>query len=133
LVPEVRLEALNGPNPGSSALTPATVKVETLKGVEELEPELAPEPGAPPPGVKVPLMWTELRLRVPVAPATPFSLEMEATLESSIVVSPGAELRRSRLKGVDGAVPVGGRPPKWNPPPLPGVAALVTVMSVPTP
>jgi hypothetical protein len=112
------------------------VKVETLKGVEEVGSELALEPDPPPPKVKVPVMWTELRLRVPVAPATPFSFAMEETRESSIVVSPGAELSRSRLKallafGVE--LPEGGPPPKWKPPELWGVAALVTVMSVPTP
>lgn len=93
-------------------MTPATVKVETLNGVEDDALGLGEDPGAPPLKVKVPLMWIELRLRVPVAPATPFSLETAATLESSIVVSPGAELSRSLLKVLDGAVPEGGPPPK---------------------
>ena len=68
-----------------------------------------------------------------MAPATPFSFEMEETRESSMVVSPGFELSRSRLKAFEAELPVGGAPPKWKPLELLGVAVLVTVMSVPTP
>jgi len=110
-------------------LTPATVKLETLKGCVELDPEV--DPGGPPP--KVPVTWIEFRSRVPVAAATALRLETAVTLVALIVVSPPAELTRSRLKLCPAWLRVGGPPPKRKPPPLPGAAASVTVMSVPTP